>query len=1079
MAESTSKESVGKISLDLEVQSDLQGQIQTLAQKIGVNFKNSVSNLTKGAFSGMAQKTKEQASQIAAGMKKAMGGASETVKKQMAGISETMKKSATGMSKVKFGSVTGSQDAKLQKQLEAVQKQQLAVDQLTQKYDRMLSGEAKPIALKNAEAELKRLQVEIQKTEETYAQAERRMEDMKLSANLDKGLGGKVSGQTSAAMQQLEAELDALGTKLSDSDMKAASLRNTISNLQMNPGTSAEAETLGQKLEFARSKLNSMSAEAEQAQVQMRKTGGIFSSVANKFKQGAAKIGSSFKSGIGKALQGLKNLVTNSHSANKATGSLGKSLLRVGKILKSMLLYKAINLMISGMKEGFQNLAQASGSTNQSLSMLMSALTQLKNSFAAAFAPILDVVAPILTTFINLISEAANRVGAFFAALTGKGSYTRAVSVTQDYAASLGNAASGADDAKQATQDYQKSLMGFDQINKIDSQKESGSAGAKRAGGAGGVSPGEMFETVPIDSGIGSLAEQIKDLIKAQDWFGIGALIGEKINGAIDKIDFAGMGTKVGKVIDAAIKVTYGLLETINWGKIGSGVATFLNNSLANIDFLTFGKTIGSGFMAVVDMVYGFVTTLDWSKIGRAISDSINGFFQRMDWAKTAQTISIGIRGLLTTIKQFIANTDWAQIGHDVYSFLANIDWNGIMQDLAYVVGQAIAGIGLFLWGFVDDAVTSIENYFGKKMEECGNNVGLGLLKGIWEIVSGKLIRQWWWDNVFKPMIDGIKNMLGIHSPSTVFAEIGRNLILGLLEGVKSLWNSIVAFFRSALDGIKNLFSSAWNAVRTTTSAVFESVRGIISGIWNGIKSTISSILSSIGNVFSNIWNGIRNTTSSVFNGIRNVISSIMGGVQNGISGGLNAIRNAFSNVLNSIWNIVSNVFYGIWNVIRGVVNGILGTIEGMANGIVRGLNAMIGALNRLHFSIPGWVPGLGGRSFGLSIPYVSSVYLPRLATGGIIDTPTLAMIGEDGQEAVVPLEKNTAWIDNLADKIALKTGAGGGSGITPEKLDAAVAKIVSALEELGFYIDSEKLATAVRRGENKLGRRYNTVKIT
>ena len=90
-----------------------------------------------------------------------------------------------------------------------------------------------------------------------------------------------------------------------------------------------------------------------------------------------------------------------------------------------------------------------------------------------------------------------------------------------------------------------------------------------------------------------------------------------------------------------------------------------------------------------------------------------------------------------------------------------------------------------------------------------------------------------------------------------------------------------------------------------------------------------------------------------------------------------------------------------------------------MANAVVNGMNKVIDAINGLSFDIPDWVPGLGGETFGFNIPKLSTVSLPRLATGGIVDGATPLIAGEAGKEAIVPLEKNTGWIDGIATRLA------------------------------------------------------------
>ena len=98
--------------------------------------------------------------------------------------------------------------------------------------------------------------------------------------------------------------------------------------------------------------------------------------------------------------------------------------------------------------------------------------------------------------------------------------------------------------------------------------------------------------------------------------------------------------------------------------------------------------------------------------------------------------------------------------------------------------------------------------------------------------------------------------------------------------------------------------------------------------------------------------------------------------------------------------------------VFKGFVNGVITMLETMINRIVDGINS-------IGIDIPEWVPEIGGRGFHPHIPHAS---LPRLATGGIVDRPTTALIGEAGREAVIPLENNTEWMDMLADKIQNQT---------------------------------------------------------
>jgi hypothetical protein len=130
------------------------------------------------------------------------------------------------------------------------------------------------------------------------------------------------------------------------------------------------------------------------------------------------------------------------------------------------------------------------------------------------------------------------------------------------------------------------------------------------------------------------------------------------------------------------------------------------------------------------------------------------------------------------------------------------------------------------------------------------------------------------------------------------------------------------------------------------------------------------------------------------------------------------------------LWNKCEgfrNFFIGMWEAIKtaaksagefigGIFESIMNTVRGVINGIIKGINAAIGAINKISVTIPDWVPEFGGKTIGFNLKTI-----PLLAKGAVVDKPTLAMVGEAGKEAVMPLENNTSWINELANKIGGK----------------------------------------------------------
>lgn len=125
-----------------------------------------------------------------------------------------------------------------------------------------------------------------------------------------------------------------------------------------------------------------------------------------------------------------------------------------------------------------------------------------------------------------------------------------------------------------------------------------------------------------------------------------------------------------------------------------------------------------------------------------------------------------------------------------------------------------------------------------------------------------------------------------------------------------------------------------------------------------------------------------------------------------------------FRNFWLGLWDKIKSVASGAKDFMSSVFSGIASILTAPFNAKISLINGAIKAINKIKVNIPDWVPEWGGRTIGFSLPTI-----PKLAKGGIIDRATLAMIGEHGREAVVPLENNTGWIDELARKI---NGAGG-----------------------------------------------------
>lgn len=708
---------------------------------------------------------------------------------------------------------------------------------------------------------------------------------------------GAYSATASSASQKA---LDALNKEITQTDAKEKGLVNTNSRLG--------------------SSFKNVSQSADSAKT---KTGGI-SSIFSRM--------GGVVSGLGKRLSGLaQNFTSTTNSANNARFSIGRM---VGMSILYSTVFGMISKVNSGIMTGINNLAQYSSATNASISSMMSALTQLQNSLATAFAPILSVVAPILTAFMNMLSKAITYIGMFIAALTGQKSFTRAKAVQEDYAASLNKTSSGANKAakatknnanatKKANKEIQTYLSGLDEIRQYQKEKDNDtpSSSTPSAGGGGGgggytgPSIGDMFEKVPIESSIADIAKKIKDLIKKEDWEGLGAYIasginkglqkiydainwnnvGPKItyfvnaftrtfNSLVDHIDWDLLGRTIGAGINTIVNTLNLLIEGIDWKNLGAKIGIGINGMFNEVDWSNVGRLFANRINIPFQMLAGAVNTLKWDTIGKSIGQGLNGAIEQID----VNSISLGLSGLaigiLTTLENALDTTNWSLLGTKLAQLLTGIDWVGILVKAISVAGKALNALTSLGTSFMDNLAKGITNgtqqFISKglsaltnftanlrsnagKLVDSGLHLMLNLAKGIANAMP----------DIIKNVPQIVINIAGVindNAPKILVA--GVQLIAILIKGLIQSIPTFIANVPKIVQAIVSVFT-AYNWLSLGKS--------LITGLKNGIMGAKSNAVNAIKNVYSSLVNGIKNLPSKLkeigTNGVKNVGSGITG----------------------------------------------------------------------------------------------------------------------------------------------------------------------------------------------------------
>lgn len=580
-----------------------------------------------------------------------------------------------------------------------------------------------------------------------------------------------------------------------------------------------------------------------------------------------SKLGNVVKTGVTSSFKKLGNVAKNAFSkitqhANKSGGALSKFGGRIKEIVMSFFIFNQIRKIftstVNSIKEGFTNLYNDNLKFKSSVDNLKASLLTMKNSLASAFTPIAETAIPYIQRLAEWVTKAADAVGQLLSALMGRKTYTRAIKQT---AKASEEAAEAAEDETKA---MNKQLSPLDKLNNLTSEN----AKEKEKDKEEGSGIGTMSEEVPISDKFKDIAKWLKDMWENSDFYELGKLLGEKLKSALDNIpwdaikevarkigkslatlingfvEVEGLGYSIGKTLIEAINTGFeflnafvhnlhwdsvgkfiaetinGFFQNIDWDLIydtfvtaAQGLSDLINNFVNTLDWDAIATSVSNFFNTLIDTLYIFITETDWialaEKVGKAISDAFTG----IGWAKAGQTVGEGFKAFFGFIATTIENIDWWSVGEKVKEFLVNIDWAGVAESFFEAIGAAFGGLAAFLGGLIAEAVVSAGEYFQGKIEECGGNVVLGILKGIGDALYD--IGVWIKEHIFQPFIDGFKKAFEIHSPSKVMEGMGKYIIDGLLGGLKEKWKDVTTWITDKIQWLKEKLSGIAGSVKS------------------------------------------------------------------------------------------------------------------------------------------------------------------------------------------------------------------------------------------------------------------------
>lgn len=829
---------------------------------------------------------------------------------------------------------------------------------------------------------------------------------------------------------------------------------------------------------------------------------------AGKSSQDAAPKVFSLKSAVQGLVSALKKLLSHGNHAAKSihkmgsaakssTGFMGKLFNSIKRIALYRLLRTFIKELSQAFQEGLKNAYAFSRGINGSLATALDHLAsvsgQMKNQMGAAFGELLQTIMPIIEAIVSAITRLMSALSALFAALGGRMQYL-----------SAGDTAESWDKATGAAKKYKNTILGFDEINRLNDEN-----------GGGGGSDNDIGSWEMAD--LPDWAEKIRLAIASGNWTAAGTELANHINGVFNSFDANKAGNELGSRINNALNLADGFLSTFNFTNVGEKIAGYFNGITATISFETLGSDVTLGITGFFDSVIGFIEEIDteristaisdafsgafdsvakwlreknWDEVGTTISDKVVGFFRGIDSAKAGAKLSSAIRSTFSAASKLLENIDFADIAETisekVSGFITSVDWIGVASDVSSFLVNTFNSAKTFVdsvdwatitqntWSAIIGFIDAVD--WGAITEEASR-----LLASAISAVT-KFVEETDWETIGTTLFDNLmKALKGIDYDalaSSVFELLGA----ALGSGVKFLFGVI----EGVVEEIKNYFLK-W--IRDENEDGYFGGKEIFNGICDGIVWALDGFVQWVDtHVIRPIVEGFCkafgiNSPSTV---MRDEVGTFVG------DGLLEGVLQPFKDIYNWIkTNVVDPFVSGFKSAFGMDGDGESITFKNLGEKIVDGLSSGFKSTwDTFYANVQTWWSGLKTWWDGLSLKTITgtvttttnangfSNYSGKFATGGTIENNgSLFVAGEAGPEIVANMGSKTGVmnVDQMESAVA-----NGNIGVINAIYGMANA-IVRAVESIDtdITLDGESVAEKLYRPMQSVSNRHGAAMVT
>ena len=717
----------------------------------------------------------------------------------------------------------------------------------------------------------------------------------------------------------------------------------------------------------------------------------------------------------------------------------GKTTAKMTEQEKVMLQYQYVTSALSNATGDFVKTQDSWANQTRILSLRFEQLkASLGKGFIALFTPILRG----LNTVLAGLQKVADGFATFTQMLIGADISSSASSITGlgDIASDTADNVSGIGDAASSTaKQIEKSLAGFDQIEKLSEPTDSSSSsGGGTSSGGLGIDTGVTSETTNVSSAISDMASKVKKALEP-----------------LKSISFDNLITSLDNLKESAQPLTEKLFSGLEWAwtNIFVPLATWtIEDALpAFLDVLSAGLDVLNSALDALKPLWDWA----WDNFLEPVAEWTGGMIVDIlkDLAAALEGISTWISNnqgpfdaIVVTILAFAAA--WKAV--ELAEFITNAGGViGIIKSLTSTLyactiakvadkAETLAICALY----AKDFIVGIGQTIAKLASSAAAWVADTAAKVANTAATAAHTAATWLATAATTAFGVAMSILT--SPITLVIAALAALGLGIYELVKH-WDTVKEAAGICWDWIVDKWQSAgeW-----------------FSGIWESITSAFSKFDDWLQNIFNMDFSKSFGSLGDIMNAYVANVKNIFGDIKNIFGGLIDFITGIFSGDWEKAWNGIIDTFSGIFSLIADVakapLNLVIGFINGLITGVQSGINAIVRSVNKLSFKVPNWVPGIGGEDFGFHLPEADFSKIPYLAQGGYVkpNTPQLAMIGDNRHQGEV-----VAPEDKLLD-MAQKAAAMASSAELLAEAISILKQILRILEtqDLDIQLDGKSL---------------------